>query len=222
MQLSNGDTNTLVGSRRITASRSFQWVRHNLEWYASELEIDILIERSVISKGRTPMRVRVPDDPPITKQSRTPNWKEYLSCRAKVCHANPYVFGRVAMATIMKVLTWFMLICTCNAFINTNAKPSFYQHKPTASTNFRKMTTELKSKPFGVIVDAEIKEDRMEEFLKLIQTNAENSRKEPGCIRFGKSNTTHEIRKKSQTVFSMLHPGSRCRASNPSRSIVAS
>ena len=46
-------------------------------------------------------------------------------------------------------------------------------------------STELKaSKPFAVVVEAEIKEDRMEEFLKLIQTNAENTRKEPGCIRF--------------------------------------
>lgn len=42
------------------------------------------------------------------------------------------------------------------------------------------------SKPFSVIVEAEIQPDRMEEFLGMIKTNAENSRKEPGCIRFGK------------------------------------
>ena len=46
-------------------------------------------------------------------------------------------------------------------------------------------STELQSKPFGVIVEADIQPERMEEFLKLIQTNAENSRKEPGCMRFG-------------------------------------
>jgi hypothetical protein len=32
---------------------------------------------------------------------------------------------------------------------------------------------------------AEIQPDRMVEFLKMIQTNAEQTRKEPGCIRFG-------------------------------------
>jgi Antibiotic biosynthesis monooxygenase len=42
------------------------------------------------------------------------------------------------------------------------------------------------SKPFAVVVQAEIKPDRMEEFLEMIKNNAENSRKEPGCIRFGK------------------------------------
>jgi quinol monooxygenase YgiN len=47
-------------------------------------------------------------------------------------------------------------------------------------------TTALKSKPFAVVVQAEILCDRMDEFLTLIQTNAENTRKEPGCIRFGK------------------------------------
>ena len=41
------------------------------------------------------------------------------------------------------------------------------------------------SKPFAVVVTAEIRADRMEEFLEMIQFNAENSRKEPGCIRFG-------------------------------------
>lgn len=42
------------------------------------------------------------------------------------------------------------------------------------------------SKPFAVVVTAEIQPDRMEEFLEMIQFNAENSRQEPGCIRFGK------------------------------------
>lgn len=39
-------------------------------------------------------------------------------------------------------------------------------------------------KPFAVVVQATIEPDRMAEFLKLIQTNAEETRKEPGCIRF--------------------------------------
>lgn len=39
--------------------------------------------------------------------------------------------------------------------------------------------------PICIVVEAEIKEDRMEEFLDMIEKNAEGSRKEPGCIRFG-------------------------------------
>lgn len=40
-----------------------------------------------------------------------------------------------------------------------------------------------------IIVDsyfqAEIKEEKMEEFLKLIKINAEKTREEPKCLRFG-------------------------------------
>jgi quinol monooxygenase YgiN len=42
------------------------------------------------------------------------------------------------------------------------------------------------SKPFAVIVEAEIQAERMDEFLKMIEHNAVNSRKEPGCKRFGR------------------------------------
>eukprot|EP00553_Chaetoceros_curvisetus_P008484 CAMPEP_0204614750 /NCGR_PEP_ID=MMETSP0717-20131115/2401_1 /ASSEMBLY_ACC=CAM_ASM_000666 /TAXON_ID=230516 /ORGANISM="Chaetoceros curvisetus" /LENGTH=106 /DNA_ID=CAMNT_0051627499 /DNA_START=354 /DNA_END=674 /DNA_ORIENTATION=+ len=42
----------------------------------------------------------------------------------------------------------------------------------------------LASKPFCVVVQAEIKPDRMEEFLDLIEKDAVGSRAEPGCIRF--------------------------------------
>ena len=38
--------------------------------------------------------------------------------------------------------------------------------------------------PFAVVVEATIEPDRMAEFLNMIQTNAEQSRKEPGCLRF--------------------------------------
>ena len=40
-------------------------------------------------------------------------------------------------------------------------------------------------KPISIIVEADIKPERMDEFLDLIQKNAEGSRKEPGCQRFG-------------------------------------
>ena len=78
----------------------------------------------------------------------------------------------------MKLLISFLLLCSCSGFLGNKNKPVFLQSSRMAST-------ELKSKPFAVIVEAEIQSDRMEEFLSLIQINAENTRKEPGCIRFG-------------------------------------
>ena len=39
--------------------------------------------------------------------------------------------------------------------------------------------------PICIVVEAEIKEDRMDDFLAMIEANAIGSRKEPGCIRFG-------------------------------------
>jgi (4S)-4-hydroxy-5-phosphonooxypentane-2,3-dione isomerase len=39
-------------------------------------------------------------------------------------------------------------------------------------------------RPFAVIVEAEIEPDRMGEFLELIENNAKETRKEPGCVRF--------------------------------------
>jgi len=43
------------------------------------------------------------------------------------------------------------------------------------------------SKPFVIIVEAEIKPDRIEEFLDIIEKDAVGSRAEPGCLCFGKS-----------------------------------
>jgi hypothetical protein len=47
------------------------------------------------------------------------------------------------------------------------------------------MSTIAMKKPFAVIVQAEIQPDRMNEFLAMIELNAKESRKEPGCMRFG-------------------------------------
>lgn len=41
------------------------------------------------------------------------------------------------------------------------------------------------SQPHALIVHVEIPSDRMEEFLKEIENNAVNARKEPGCLQFG-------------------------------------
>lgn len=42
----------------------------------------------------------------------------------------------------------------------------------------------ISARPFGVLVEAEIEPDRMGEFLNMIENNAIQSRKEPGCLRF--------------------------------------
>lgn len=46
-------------------------------------------------------------------------------------------------------------------------------------------SSSLKAKPFAVIVQAEVKMERMDEFLTMIAFNAAETRKEPGCLRFG-------------------------------------
>jgi antibiotic biosynthesis monooxygenase (ABM) superfamily enzyme len=58
---------------------------------------------------------------------------------------------------------------------------------PLANPWIRGMSSSLNAKPFAVIVQAEIQPDRMDEFLQLMEENATNTRKEPGCIRFGTS-----------------------------------
>ena len=50
-------------------------------------------------------------------------------------------------------------------------------------------STALRSKPFVVCVEAEIKPDRMEDFLDIIEKDAIGSRQEEGCLRFGKSSS---------------------------------
>eukprot|EP00559_Dactyliosolen_fragilissimus_P002406 CAMPEP_0184864032 /NCGR_PEP_ID=MMETSP0580-20130426/13437_1 /TAXON_ID=1118495 /ORGANISM="Dactyliosolen fragilissimus" /LENGTH=110 /DNA_ID=CAMNT_0027362659 /DNA_START=108 /DNA_END=440 /DNA_ORIENTATION=- len=45
-------------------------------------------------------------------------------------------------------------------------------------------SSKLTAKPFCIVVEAEIKEDRMDEFIDLIEKDAVGSRAEPGCLRF--------------------------------------
>eukprot|EP00584_Thalassiosira_punctigera_P000539 CAMPEP_0172526864 /NCGR_PEP_ID=MMETSP1067-20121228/1691_1 /TAXON_ID=265564 ORGANISM="Thalassiosira punctigera, Strain Tpunct2005C2" /NCGR_SAMPLE_ID=MMETSP1067 /ASSEMBLY_ACC=CAM_ASM_000444 /LENGTH=137 /DNA_ID=CAMNT_0013310475 /DNA_START=87 /DNA_END=500 /DNA_ORIENTATION=- len=45
-------------------------------------------------------------------------------------------------------------------------------------------TSSLCAMPICIVVEAEIKEDRMDDFLDMIEKNAVGSRAEPGCIRF--------------------------------------
>jgi quinol monooxygenase YgiN len=62
---------------------------------------------------------------------------------------------------------------------------AFVPHE--VSPSFTRVPVRLyaeQEKPFAVIVKATIEPDRMAEFMELIQINAENTRKEPGCLRF--------------------------------------
>ena len=69
--------------------------------------------------------------------------------------------------------------------------PSFQQqqrqqHRPTITLAAESSSddTTATARPFAVVVQADIDPDRMHEFLSLIQTNAVETRKEPGCLRF--------------------------------------
>jgi hypothetical protein len=79
----------------------------------------------------------------------------------------------------MKLLSTscLLLIRSSNAFTSPN--------KASTVRNFSKTAVKMTEKPFSIIVEAEIKEDRMDEFLTMIENNAKKSREEPGCIRFG-------------------------------------
>ncbi|KAL3765436.1 hypothetical protein ACHAW5_006929 [Stephanodiscus triporus] len=57
---------------------------------------------------------------------------------------------------------------------------------PSRSTHIARSSIpkSLRAMPICIIVEAEIKEDRMEEFVDMIEKNAIGSRAEPGCIRF--------------------------------------
>ena len=53
-----------------------------------------------------------------------------------------------------------------------------------AASAFSTTTALAAAKPFGVVVKATIEPDRMDEFMSMIENNAIQSRKEPGCLRF--------------------------------------
>jgi hypothetical protein len=84
----------------------------------------------------------------------------------------------------MKLLSTscLFLFRSSHAFNTQTNKAAFAATRAFTSRTNLKMSSE---KPFSVVVEAEIKEDRMDEFLKMIENNAIKSRQEPGCIRFG-------------------------------------
>lgn len=78
------------------------------------------------------------------------------------------------------------LLPLCCLLLSSSSKRVSSFAPTTQPKNFvRTMSTSLSAKPFSVVVQAEIKPDRMDEFLELIEANAIASRQEPGCLRFG-------------------------------------
>eukprot|EP00565_Helicotheca_tamesis_P002638 CAMPEP_0185728452 /NCGR_PEP_ID=MMETSP1171-20130828/3786_1 /TAXON_ID=374046 /ORGANISM="Helicotheca tamensis, Strain CCMP826" /LENGTH=143 /DNA_ID=CAMNT_0028397167 /DNA_START=73 /DNA_END=504 /DNA_ORIENTATION=+ len=45
-------------------------------------------------------------------------------------------------------------------------------------------TSSIKAGEIGIIVEADVVPERMDEFLEMIENNAKGSRQEPGCLRF--------------------------------------
>jgi hypothetical protein len=77
---------------------------------------------------------------------------------------------------------------TTSAFSPTAPTKHFLKSShfsPAAAAAASLSSTSLSAMPICIVVEAEIKEDRMDEFLDMIEKNAIGSRAEPGCIRFG-------------------------------------
>jgi len=87
------------------------------------------------------------------------------------------ILSQMSTMKLVSTSAYFLLLrSTTQAF----PKPSIF-----SQPRFFSSSTTMSAKPFAVVVEAEIQPDRMEEFLAMIETNAINSRKEPGCLRFG-------------------------------------
>merc|ERR1719253_834943 len=78
-----------------------------------------------------------------------------------------------------------LLLATAAATATAFAPPSSVGPlAPRAAVQSQRSATTLAAMPICIVVEAEIKEDRMSDFLDMIEKNAIGSRAEPGCIRF--------------------------------------
>ena len=81
----------------------------------------------------------------------------------------------------------FATLLLAAAAVTTTAfaphQPSFQSHSRAYSS---RISLSAATMPICIVVEAEIKEDRMDDFLDMIEKNAIGSRAEPGCIRFGR------------------------------------
>ena len=91
------------------------------------------------------------------------------------------MFVSVVLIQLIVLTSFLVYVTTGFTTIPTNNRfgATIRQNYPLRATGSNDA-----DKPFGVIVKAEIQPDRMAEFLLLIEKNAIETRKEPGCLRF--------------------------------------
>ncbi|KAL9187040.1 hypothetical protein ACHAXT_010760 [Thalassiosira profunda] len=73
---------------------------------------------------------------------------------------------------------------TATAFAPHTSHSNLHSARAVPASRSTFSTTSLAAMPICIVVEAEIKEDRMDDFLDMIEKNAVGSRAEPGCIRF--------------------------------------
>jgi hypothetical protein len=112
---------------------------------------------------------------------------DYSFACPKLHCSTPHISPTIKLNMKLLSASCLILLRSSNAF--SSNKATSLATKTTLSTYTRSFTSstrlKMSDKPFSVIVEAEIKEDRMEEFMTMIENNANKSRQEPGCIRFG-------------------------------------
>jgi len=99
--------------------------------------------------------------------------------------ASSFRTTNITSTALIVVLMLLSLLAPARSFVPHYSR-AFLLRGGTSSAFSSTSTTKMSAaKPFAVVVQAEVKPDRMDEFLDMIKNNAESSRKEPGCVRFG-------------------------------------
>ncbi|KAL7523712.1 hypothetical protein ACHAWF_000635 [Thalassiosira exigua] len=122
-------------------------------------------------------------------------------------------FASLLLATAAAV-SWFRCVRPCSATPTLDscaeaettatafAPPSSVGPlAPRAAVQSQRSATALSAMPICIVVEAEIKEDRMDDFLDMIEKNAIGSRAEPGCIRFVYEDATAIAHHKEQAHY---------------------
>jgi (4S)-4-hydroxy-5-phosphonooxypentane-2,3-dione isomerase len=111
-----------------------------------------------------------------------------FASRRRHCSVGAFFFYS---SLLVPVIFWLLSLSQVTAFV-----PAVKMSKnvllnggaiATMSASSTTVTTALSAaanKPFAVIVKAKIDPNRIDEFLTLMETNAQASRQEPGCLRF--------------------------------------
>lgn len=98
------------------------------------------------------------------------------------------MLGPKALRISNALFVLLSIIVNSSAFVGvTSSRFRTHQHltQTNMATNDTQENTNLgNSKPFCIVVDAEIHPDRMDEFLRVMEEDAAGSRAEPGCLRF--------------------------------------